>query len=265
MNSRSITFLVLLTVLALNVGCSSSKEEPKLPQYAHGEASVAADHIMITFQDTARAEANIGRSREEAKTLAEDVAKQAQAENADFGALAKKYSEGPAGPQGGTLGVFLPSEMNSEISDAVLKLKVGEVSDPVEGKSAFHIIIRREVRIDAAGNELVVSNVDSKQVSAKHILIMWKGSERSTVSRSKDEALKLVKEIQGRIKAGEKFEELAKKLSDGPSGKDGGDLGAFEHGTMAAPFSNAAFALDLKGVSDVVETTFGYHLIYRYK
>ncbi|CAK0802430.1 unnamed protein product [Prorocentrum cordatum] len=59
------------------------------------------------------------------------------------------------------------------------------------------------------------------------------------------------------------FKELAKKHSDCNSAKDGGDLGRFTHEKMQAPFSDAAFALDVGELSKVVITVSGAHLILR--
>ncbi len=60
----------------------------------------------------------------------------------------------------------------------------------------------------------------------------------------------------------ELFAEYAKQHSTCPSKKDGGDLQFFPRvGAMVEPFSDAAFKLDVYGMSDVVKTEFGYHLI----
>lgn len=58
------------------------------------------------------------------------------------------------------------------------------------------------------------------------------------------------------------FAELARKHSqDTGSAAEGGSLGYFEHDTMVKPFADAAFALDKPGLTDVVESEFGYHVI----
>jgi parvulin-like peptidyl-prolyl isomerase len=103
----------------------------------------------------------------------------------------------------------------------------------------------------------------SEQVRASHILLMYQGSQRSTASRSKEEAMQLIGQLQSQVQAGSDFADLARHHSDCPSAKSGGDLGAFGRGQMVAAFEQAAFALAVGGLSGVVETPFGYHLIQR--
>lgn len=73
--------------------------------------------------------------------------------------------------------------------------------------------------------------------------------------------LKAIKDIQDRIKAGGNFASLAKIESQCPSSERGGDLGFVGRGMMVKPFEDAAFALKVGEVSDVVKTQYGYHLI----
>lgn len=89
----------------------------------------------------------------------------------------------------------------------------------------------------------------ASKIKASHILVEKHG-----------QALKVMDELKG----GAKFEDLAKKYSTCPSGKKGGNLGAFGRGQMVKPFETAAFALSPGQVSsEPVKTQFGYHIIKR--
>jgi hypothetical protein len=95
------------------------------------------------------------------------------------------------------------------------------------------------------------------------ILLMHSESERSSATRTKSEAVDLINNIKTRVDAGDDFNDLAKEYSDCPSSNEGGELGSFGRGAMVPEFETAAFALDVDGTSDVVETAFGFHLIKR--
>jgi peptidyl-prolyl cis-trans isomerase C len=97
-----------------------------------------------------------------------------------------------------------------------------------------------------------------EMVRAQHILFSF-SSDLS--SKQKQKTREAMEKIQKRIKRGESFSELAKKFSNDPNGKNGGELGYFDREKMIEPFSKAAFALDINGVSDIVETEYGFHLI----
>ncbi len=101
------------------------------------------------------------------------------------------------------------------------------------------------------------------QVRASHILLMYAGSERSTASRSKADASTQIAQIKAQIDGGGDFAELARKHSDCPSRKSGGDLGSFGRGQMVRAFEETAFGLAVGATSGVVETPFGYHVIRR--
>ena len=131
--------------------------------------------------------------------------------------------------------------------------------------------VYEKIRLDRSS---FVKNKDNPEVvlpdevSASHILISYKGADRadSKITRNKQAAKKEAERIRSLIvDQGKDFAEMAKKHSDGPSGPKGGDLGSFKFEVMAKPFSEAAFALEVDEVSEVVETGFGFHVIKRTK
>jgi hypothetical protein len=101
-------------------------------------------------------------------------------------------------------------------------------------------------------------------ITASHILVSWDSCGLDGVTRTQDEARALIDQIAADIQAGNiTFADAAMEYSDCPSGAEGGDLGTFGRGAMVQPFDEAAFALGVGDISDVVETQFGYHLILR--
>lgn len=107
------------------------------------QESIEASHILIAYQGAMRAAPTITRTKEAAKTEAERIAKLAQAQNADFAALAKEHSDDPSGPpRGGSLGSFTRNTMVKPFADAAFALQPGNVSNVVETDFGFHIIKR---------------------------------------------------------------------------------------------------------------------------
>ena len=63
------------------------------------------------------------------------------------------------------------------------------------------------------------------------------------------------------MKNGAKFEDLAKKDSDGPGAADGGDLGTFKRGVLAKELEDKTFAMKPGEVSDVIRTKQGFIIL----
>ena len=101
---------------------------------------------------------------------------------------------------------------------------------------------------------------DGSQVQVRHILI--KAPEGST-EEQKELARRRSADLRDRIAKGEAFDAIAQQYSDCPSRDQGGELPMFRRkGVMSEPFAKAAFSLKEGELSQVVETEFGYHLIY---
>eukprot|EP01118_Nematostelium_gracile_P010540 TRINITY_DN3645_c0_g1_i1.p1 TRINITY_DN3645_c0_g1~~TRINITY_DN3645_c0_g1_i1.p1 ORF type:complete len:191 (+),score=43.72 TRINITY_DN3645_c0_g1_i1:42-575(+) len=119
------------------------------------------------------------------------------------------------------------------------------------------------------------SNEQSKksrtgEIRASHLLVKHKDSrnpsswKESKVTRTKEEAAEMVEEFRKRIEDGEiTFAELATTESHCGSHKAGGDLGFFGKGKMQKPFEEAAFALSVNEMSDLVYSDSGVHIILR--
>lgn len=116
-----------------------------------------------------------------------------------------------------------------------------------------------------AAREQYLANPESYStptlVRVAHVLIRFKN--RTGQTRPKEEARKLIESIRQRLLNGEDFESVAVETSEDPSvNTNKGDLGFFGRGRMVEAFEKAAFALREPGaLSDVIETSFGFHVI----
>lgn len=116
--------------------------------------------------------------------------------------------------------------------------------------------------------EVALPRVPAKtetRFAARHILIAYNGALNAlpNLTRSRDEARARAEEVRQKLQAGQDFAALAKAYSDDATGPRGGDLGGFDQGTMVAPFEEALKALPIGGVSGIVETPFGFHILQR--
>jgi peptidyl-prolyl cis-trans isomerase SurA len=68
-------------------------------------------------------------------------------------------------------------------------------------------------------------------------------------------------DVLDQINKGAKFGDLAKKYSDGPSAKDGGDLSYFKRGTLSKELEDRVFALKAGDITDVIRTKQGYVIL----
>lgn len=167
----------------------------------------------------------------------------------DFNAAAKKYSDDPsAKDNAGDLGYFSAMQMVYPFESAAYSTKQGEISQPVRTRFGYHLI------------KVTDSRPAQGEVRVAHIMV------KIAAGASADDSVKAVQkanEIYEKLKAGEKFEDLARQYSDDPgSAKSGGALPMFGTGRMVPEFERAAF--DLKNPGDYtrpVRTSYGLHII----
>jgi hypothetical protein len=103
-------------------------------------------------------------------------------------------------------------------------------------------------------------------IIAQHILVEYAGAKRAakTIKRSKADAKARAAEALAKVRSGTPFEDVVKQYSDDEGSVDRmGSVGKFHRSDMDPAFSAAAFALKPGGVSEVVESPFGFHVIKR--
>ena len=100
-----------------------------------------------------------------------------------------------------------------------------------------------------------------------HIVVAHKDTalgKHLRLTRTREEAKQRAGEALARARKGEDFSKLVAEYSDEPgSAARKGSAGRFGRKHAIAGFSDAAFALKVGGISDVVESSLGYHVILR--
>jgi peptidyl-prolyl cis-trans isomerase C len=86
---------------------------------------------------------------------------------------------------------------------------------------------------------------------------MAKARARHILVPTQEQCEDLKKQIEG----GAEFGDVARKHSQCPSGKQGGDLGEFSPGQMVKEFDTVVFSDEVGKTHGPVQTQFGYHLI----
>lgn len=103
---------------------------------------------------------------------------------------------------------------------------------------------------------------EEEQACASHILVKVAAAPGAGEGHPDDKARRRALSALEQARAGAEFGALARKVSeDAGSASQGGDLGCFPRGRMVPEFDNVAFSLEPGEVSDLVKTSFGYHVI----
>ncbi len=211
--------------------------------YEHMKTDVRASHVLIKCDQNALPSDTLAAYNKAMKIRAEIT------KGGDFATIARRSSDDPsAKDNGGDLGYFSALQMVYPFEEAAYNLKKDEVSMPVRTRFGYHII------------KLTDSRPAQGEVKVEHIMIKAGAGVKGEDSVK---AVAKINEIYAKLKAGEKFEELARQYSEDQStAKNGGMLPAFGTGRMVPEFEKAAFALKYPGdYSAPVKTSYGWHII----
>lgn len=221
-----------------------------------GETPVLAFRTPITdvsTTPTAEQQQQIDDAQKTERANALEVMNKALA-GEDFAALAKQYSIDSATKDAGGYVGFISAD-DKEYDGLVTQLekgrtKIGVINGLYEGTSKMHIV-------------KYISKKTESEPRISHILICYAGAPSCTQSRTKEEALALATQLQQEATT-KNFADLAKTNSDDTGSKDsGGDLGYVARGQMVQPFEDAAYSIRDTKISEVVESEYGYHILYR--
>ncbi len=103
---------------------------------------------------------------------------------------------------------------------------------------------------------------DSLPVIPEQVAISQIVIEPPTLEDARQEALSLAKQLRDSVlNHGKSIEDLARRHSDGPSASEGGKLPLISLDELVSEYSAAAAALEPGEISEVVETSFGFHVI----
>ena len=125
---------------------------PEPQQAAPQENASTPQNIMVT-QTLSRhilLRSRAGLTDQDAERRLAGYRDQVRAKTADFGELAKKYSEDGSAANGGNLGWMGPGDLVPEFDQAMNRLQIGDVSNPVKTEFGWHLIQvleRREAQL----------------------------------------------------------------------------------------------------------------------
>jgi peptidyl-prolyl cis-trans isomerase D len=95
------------------------------------------------------------------------------------------------------------------------------------------------------------------RVKVSHILLKTEGKTPEEIATLE----KTARDVVAKIKAGADFAEMAKKYSEDSSAANGGEIGWIVRGQTVKEFEDTAFAMKPGQVSDLIKTTYGFHIV----
>jgi peptidyl-prolyl cis-trans isomerase D len=122
--------------------------------------------------------------------------------------------------------------------------------------------VRAQVKVDE--NELkqyygqhITEYRISDRVKVAHVLFKTEGKTSDEIAALE----KATREVMAQIRSGADFAEMAKKYSEDSSAANGGEIGWIVRGQTVKEFEDVAFAMKPGQVSDLIKTTYGFHIV----
>ncbi len=204
------------------------------------KTEIEAAHVFIAYdKDSAKAKAQINKAYQQLQG------------GAEFGKVASEYSTNEyVKSTNGYIGYVSAFSLPYEMENTLYETAAGAYTKPVAGANGYHVF------------KIISKRKSLGNMKAAQILVAipaGAGAEEKAAAKLKAEM------IIGKLKSGEKFEDLALAYSeDKLSYMNGGVLPEFTYTKYDAAFSKAAFGLQKDGdLSEPILTASGYHIIKR--
>ena len=204
--------------------------------------TAVASHILIRVPDDADQQ-TIDEKREKAWDLYEKASEEA----AGFADLARSHSDCPSSEDGGHLGSFTRNDMVEPFSDAAFSMEPGEISEPVETRFGWHIILLEDLTPASTTPLEAVADEIREQLARERAgdLAYRRAIEMYDISFDGDDLVENAGRFGYEVHTTDFF-----TREEGPDAPANGRA-----------FTEAAFDLPMEQVSDIVEINRSYYLL----
>jgi parvulin-like peptidyl-prolyl isomerase len=244
-----------VTALALSLAVLAGAGASPPSHAAEADEEVAYRQLLVPWQGLRGAATT--RTKEEALAIAKGLRDEAAKPGANVAAIAAAKSEGLA--KGGRVD-FLSDVLDSDaFRKPVRALKVGEVSEPFESEFGWNVV-QRIPRADALA---VLTATSASFLAAR---FPYAGTPDPVKDRTKEQALADAKKAVALLRGGGRFEDLPPALRAVPYSKKGWLAKTLRRGTTLPEYrgiEDAAFAAEVGGVSEPVDTPLGWIVLRR--
>nr|WP_314232277.1 peptidylprolyl isomerase [uncultured Moraxella sp.] len=205
-------------------------------------------HIRVPFVADAAGKTS-DKQKKQALTVATQIAKNLQAENANIEQImTDAQTNYNAQIQGGDMGYHVAAELPTELSKNITALEVGQVTNPIATAEGYNVI----KLVDKRGGQQKIID----QWHTRHILIS------PSTALPADMAKQQIDTIYEKLRQGEDFATLASTYSKDPgSASNGGDLGWVSEGDMVPSFEAMMKKTSVNDYSVPFQTQFGWHIV----
>jgi peptidyl-prolyl cis-trans isomerase SurA len=229
------------------------------------------DKARVTAQEDAEQDCKGRCSADELKVQVEDRQKNALRDLIDQSLLVQR---------GKDMGINVETEVIKRLDQIRISNKLASMEDLEKAVSTSGInwedfkdnirkgLLTQRVISQEVGSHITVGKeeiakyyeahkkdyVRPEQVALREIVVTTEGKKDSELPDLKKKAETALK----RVKDGEDFGEIAKRLSDGSTAKQGGFLGVYKRGELSKELEDTVFSMKKNGLTDVMDTKQGY-------